>query len=269
VRSYGYSRKLRAHRLSASTWPGKILRFHSLIPVGIPDFYPGDVKAANTRVRCQTLASSEKLGESACGHNNGLSVSVQHLLLGHSSRRTVADRAYRMEWSAHAGNLNGAGRDRPILLDQLDHGLAMMFDRRVVGTMKAPLHNLLDLDAPRDVVRSHDVRACPGVGGDVDLNLLIIHRIEFVVKFLEEAQIFCMPVSRWCESSPVVQFHCLKSFEIWFSVSSSSRYRMICLLLDDATDLVDAPVAPEAWLLGLLVRLLLGPCYEIWESIPL
>jgi hypothetical protein len=174
-----------------------------------------------------------------------------------------------MEWSAHVGNLNGAGSDRPILLDQLHHGLAMMLDRRVVGTMKAPLHNILDLDASRGAVRPDDVRACPGIGGNVDLNLLIIYRIEFLIKSLEEAQIFCMPVSRWCESSPVVQFHCLKSFEIWFSVSSSSRYRMICLLLDDATDLGDAPVAPEAWLLGLLVRLLLGPCYEIWESIPL
>ena len=42
MRSYGYYPKLRAHRLSASTWPCEIPRFHVSTMWRVPDFDLGD-----------------------------------------------------------------------------------------------------------------------------------------------------------------------------------------------------------------------------------
>ena len=167
--------------------------------------YGINYKPADSRIRSQPLALRKELGQTPFWHNHSFGVGVQHLFLA------VKYGAHRMERPANLSNLDGAGRDCAVLLNELYHGFAEMFDRGIVGAMESAFHYFLDGALSWEIPRPDDVGTCARIGRNIDFDLILLDAVHLVLKLLEECNIFtqivCMPVSRECESSPVVQCH--------------------------------------------------------------
>ena len=172
---------------------------------GVLDLELGHVEPADSRIRSQSRALRKELGQRPFRHNHSFGVCVQHLFL------VVTYGAYRMERPANLSNLDGAGRDCAVLLNELYHGFAVMFGRGFVGAMAPAFHYPLDGARSWETSRPDDVGTCARIGCNIDFDLLVLDAEYLFLNLFEEcnifAQIFCMPVSRECEPSPVVQCH--------------------------------------------------------------
>ena len=105
--------------------------------------------------------------------------------------RAVSDCAYRVERPADIGELNRAGCNRPIFLDELDHSHTAMRNRRIVGAVGSTFHKSRDLNPPGEVVRSDDMGACAWANGDVDYDLLAVQAVDLAPEPIKEANGSC------------------------------------------------------------------------------
>ena len=159
--------------------PWKIIRFHGAATLRVLDLELGHVEPSDSRIRSQSLALRKELGQRPFWHNHSFGVCVQHLFLA------VTYGTYRMERPANLSNVDGAGRDCAVLLNELYHGFAVMFDRGVVGAMESAFHYSLDGALSWEISRPDGVGTCARIGCNIDVNLLALDAVYLARKPFE------------------------------------------------------------------------------------